>query len=142
MTLGENRNFVMPFIFKRNIFINTNKKIEENDSKNSNSNNLNNNILEYYQRNAFIKNRMIMTSLYKNRFSDFFDKKLGPSNFNYDMSKTFLTNKKRFEYSIFDKRNINNKKNKSRNLTQKNRKYTNISEMNKAHSMKNFNLKK
>ena len=134
-TLGDKRSFVMPLVFKRN----SDKKIEENDSKNNNSNN---NILEFYQRNAFIKNRMLMTSLYKNRFSEFFDKKFGPSNFNYDMSKTFLVNKKRFEYSIFDKSYINKNKNKSRNLSQKSRKYTNISEMKKLNSMKHFHLNK
>ena len=99
--------------------------------------------MDLYQRNVFNKNRMLMTSLYKNKFSEYFDKKMGVTNFNYDMSKTLLVNKKKFEYSIFDNRftNKNKKKNKSQSVTQKRRKYTNIAEINKINSIKNFHFK-
>jgi len=46
----------------------------------------------------------VITSLYKNKFSEYFDVNLGAKNFKYDSSKTLLSNKKKFEYSIFDKR--------------------------------------
>ena len=136
LSLGENRNFVIPFEFKTNDnidnSIDTNKKVEEENS---------NYIMELYKRHAYLKNRMLMTSFYKKNFSEFFDKKLGAPNFNYDMSKTLLVNKKRFEYSVFDQRYTYNIKNKSRSLAQRKRKYTNISEMNKLNSIKHFHLK-
>ena len=145
LSLGDNRKCVMPFEFIKNETIKNdnmyiNKKIEQNDLKNNNNNH--NYIMELYQRNAFIKNRMLMTSLYKNNFSEFFDKKLGVGNFKYDMSKTLLVNKKRFEFSIFDPKYSNKNKNKNRSLHHKRRKYTNISEINKINSIKHFLFKK
>jgi hypothetical protein len=93
---------------------------------------------------VFNKNKMLMTSKYKNNFSEYFDKKMGPFNFKYDVSKTLLVNKKKFEYSIFDKRyfNKNVRKNKSRSLSQINKKYTNLAELNKNNSLKNTQILK
>ena len=75
---------------------------------------------------------------------DYFDKKLGIRNFKYDMSKTLLVNKKKFEYSIFDNRYNTYERNKARSLQNKRRrrrKYMNLAEVNKLNSMKNFHLK-
>ena len=140
LSTGENRSFVIPLEFKKrkssnDIYI----KNDENEYKNDYSNN--NYIMDLYQRNVFNKNRMLMTSLYKNKFSEYFDKKMGVTNFNYDMSKTLLINKKKFEYSIFDNRFTNKNKNKSQSVTRKRRKYTNIAEINKINSIKNFHFK-
>ena len=147
LSLGENRKYAIPFeLIKNDIIKNDNmyinKKIVQNDLKNKN-NSKHNYIMELYQRNAFIKNRMLMTSLYKNNFSEFFDTKLGVGKFKYDMSKTLLVNKKRFEFSIFDSEytNKNKKRNKNRSQQHKRRKYTNISEMNKISSIKHFLFK-
>ena len=138
VSLGANRNFAIPFEFKGTSFIDINKKKDENELQDYSNNNY---IIDLYQRNVFKKNRMLMTSLYKNKFSDYFDKKMGINNFIYDMSKTFLVNKKKFEYSVFDNRFNNNKKNKSRSVPPRHRKYINIYEMNKfKKNIKDFHL--
>ena len=143
LSIGNNRTYLSPFhIIKEdnNINVNNNidisKKNEENEVKSSY-------LVELYQKDNLMKNRMIMTSLYKNKFSDYFDKKLGIRNFKYDMSKTLLVNKKKFEYSIFDSRYNTYERNKARSLQNKRRrkKYTNLAEVNKLDSMKNFHLK-
>ena len=99
LTSGENRSFVIPFVIRQNLDRNQGIKNDELELKRNYSNN---NIIDLYQRDVFNKNRMLMTSLYKNRFSEYFDKDFGNSNFKYDMRKTLLMNKKKFEYSIFD----------------------------------------
>lgn len=99
MSSGENRNFIIPF--ENGEYMNINQGFK-NDIIGLKRNYSNNNIIDLYQRNVFNKNRMLKTSLYKNRFSEYFDKNFGNSNFKYDMRKTLLMNKKKFEYSIFD----------------------------------------
>jgi hypothetical protein len=99
LTSGENRSFVIPFVIRQNLDRNQGIKNDELELKRNYSNN---NIIDLYQRDVFNKNRMLMTSLYKNRFSEYFDKDFGNSNFKYDMRKTLLMNKKKFEFSIFD----------------------------------------
>ena len=99
MTIGENRSFVIPFENRQ--YMDSNHRIKNEDLE-LKRNYSNNNIIDLYQRNVFNKNRMLITSLYKNRFSEYFDKNFGNSNFKYDMRKTLLMNKKIFEYSIFD----------------------------------------
>ena len=94
MSSGENRSFVFPFENISHMINNGANELKRNYS--------NNNIIDLYQRNVFNKNRMLMTSLYKNKFSEYFDKNFGNSNFKYDMRKTLLMNKKKFEYSIFE----------------------------------------
>lgn len=94
MSSGENRSFVFPFENISHRINNGTNELRRNYS--------NNNIIDLYQRDVFNKNRMLMTSLYKNKFSEYFDKNFGNSNFKYDMRKTLLMNKKKFEYSIFD----------------------------------------
>ena len=140
LSLGE-RSFVIPIELQK-ADDDMNKKKDKIEYINDYSHN--NDIVDLYQRNVFNKNKMLMTSLYKNKFSEYFDKKMGPFNFKYDVSKTLLVNKKKFEYSIFDNRYFykNKKKNKSRSLTQKNIKYTNLSEMNKFNSVKHFRILK
>ena len=91
--LGEKKNL--------NIF---GQNEEQEEKKGYISFSSNNNIFDLYNRDVFKKNKMIMTSLYKNKFSEYFDIKLGAKGFKYDMSRTLLSNKKKFEYSIFDKR--------------------------------------
>ena len=93
---GDNRSFVFPF---ENI---SQRKNDVNDVNQLKRNCSNNNVIDLYQRNVFNKNKMLITSMYKNRFSEYFDKTFGNSNFKYDMRKTLLMNKKKFEYSIFD----------------------------------------
>jgi len=93
---GDNRSFVFPF---ENI---SQRKNDVNDVNHLKRNYSNNNVIDLYQRNVFNKNKMLITSMYKNRFSEYFDKTFGNSNFKYDMRKTLLMNKKKFEYSIFD----------------------------------------
>ena len=93
---------------------------KNNDEKNNNNEyssfSSNNNIIDLYNRDVFKRTKMIMTSSHKNKFSEYFDKKLGSKYFKYDMSKTLLTNKKKFEFSIFDKRfnSVPKKRNRKR----------------------------
>ena len=147
MSIGNNRSFVLPFQINRD-----DNSINNNSNSNSNYIDINkkndeelksNYLVDLYLKDNLMKNRMLMTSLYKNKFSEYFDKRLGSYNFNYDMSKTFLVNKKKFEYSIFDNRYILTKnKNKSKSLQKKiKRKYTNIQEMNKVNSVKHYHFK-
>ena len=89
---------------KRNLVIHSGQNQDQEEKNFYDSFSSNNNIFNLYNRNIFKKNKMIMTSLYKNKFSEYFDIKLGAKNFKYDLSKTLLSNKKKFEYSIFDKR--------------------------------------
>ena len=89
---------------KRNLVIHSGQNEDQEEKNFYDSFSSNNNIFNLYNRNIFKKNKMIMTSLYKNKFSEYFDIKLGAKNFKYDLSKTLLSNKKKFEYSIFDKR--------------------------------------
>ena len=89
LSLGKKRSLVTHFVF--NINQEEKKGFNSFSSKNNN-------------RNIYKKNRMLVTSLYKNKFSEYFDIDLGAKNFKYDSSKTLLSNKKKFEYSIFDKR--------------------------------------
>ena len=140
LSMGESRSFLVPIELKKNDEVINKRK--ENEYKNDYSNNTD--IIDLYQRNVFNKNKMLMTSKYKNNFSEYFDKKMGPFNFKYDVSKTLLVNKKKFEYSIFDKRyfNKNVRKNKSRSLSQINKKYTNLAELNKNNSLKNTQILK
>ena len=93
LSIGDKRNLILQ---------NEPKDVEEKKDYNSFSSN--SNIYNLYNRDVFKKSKMLMTSLYKNKFSDYFDKKLGSKYFKYDMSRTLLSNKKKFEYSIFDKR--------------------------------------
>ena len=90
-----------PFGEKKNIF---GLQEDQEEKKGCISFSSNNNIFDLYNRDVFKKNKMIMASLYKNKFSEYFDVKLGAKDFKYDMSRTLLSNKKKFEYSIFDKR--------------------------------------
>ena len=94
LSLGDKRNFIAQCGMK-----DQEEKKGYYDSFSSNSN-----IHDLYNRDVFKTKKMLMTSLYKNKFSEYFDKKLGPKHFRYDMSRTLLSNKKKFEYSIFDKR--------------------------------------
>jgi len=88
---------------KRNLIVQCgNKTMEEKSDYNSFSSN--NNIIDLYNRDVFKKKKMLVTSLYKNKFWEYFDNKNAPKYFKYDMSKTLLSNKKRFEYSVFDRR--------------------------------------
>jgi len=89
---------------KRNLVIHSGQNQDQEEKNFYDSFSSNNNIFNLYNRNIFKKNKMIMTSLYKNKFSEYFDIKLGAKNFKYDLSKTLLSNKKKIEYSIFDKR--------------------------------------
>ena len=145
MSIGNNRSFVLPFQINRDDnSINNNSNSNYIDINKKNDEELKSNYLvDLYLKDNLMKNRMLMTSLYKNKFSEYFDKRLGSYNFNYDMSKTFLVNKKKFEYSIFDNRYILTKnKNKSKSLQKKiKRKYTNIQEMNKVNSVKHYHFK-
>jgi hypothetical protein len=136
MKIGENRSFATPFNSLVNNRSDNNRKSDEKELIRNYSND--NCIIDLYQRNVFSKKRMIMTSLYKNKFSEYFDKKLTPVDFNYDTRKTFLTNKKIFEYSFFDKKKIIHK---SKSLLPKKKKYTNISNNNKLKLVKNFRFK-
>ena len=138
LSLGENRSFAMPLYYGGNDNNDINKKYDETTLRRNYSNN--NCIIDLYQRNVFSKNKMLITSLYKNKFLDYFDKKFGPTNFNYDLRKTLLTNKKVFEYSFFDNiyNNKNKIKNKSRSMPEKKYRFTNISDFNKIKSIKNF----
>ena len=145
MSIGNNRSFVLPFQINRDDnSINNNSNSNYIDINKKNDEELKSNYLvDLYLKDNLMKNRMLMTSLYKNKFSEYFDKRLGAYNFNYDMSKTLLVNKKKFEYSIFDNRYILTKnKNKSKSLPKKpRRKYTNILEMNKVNSVKHYHFK-
>ena len=108
LSLGKNRNLIMSSEKKNND--------EKNNNNEYSSFSSNNNIIDLYNRDVFKRTKMIMTSLYKNKFSEYFDKKLGSKYFKYDMSKTLLTNKKKFEFSIFDKRfnSVPKKRNRKR----------------------------
>ena len=80
---------------------------------------------------------MLITSLYKNKFSDYFDKKLGSKYFKYDMSRTLLSNKKKFEYSIFDKRFTKN----FSSLPKKRDRYNNLLNFKKNNKINNRHKK-
>ena len=133
LSLGDKRNILAQY---------EQKNQEEKNSCNIFSSN--SNIFDLYNRDVFRKKRMLMTSLYKNKFSEYFDKTFGPKNFRYDMSRTLLSNKKKFEYSIFDQRFSKNfsidpkKKNRYVNL------FNNIkkNKSNSRHKKKSVNFNK
>ena len=133
LSLGKNRS----------LSINNIKSQDQEEKNGYNSFSSNSNIFDLYNRDIFKKTKMIMTSLYKNKFSEYFDVKFGTKNFKYDLSKTLLSNKKRFEYSIFDKRFNNNywsapkKRNRNRKTRNKKNKITkNFKIIDKFFSMK------
>ena len=145
LSLGENRNLIGR---------SDNKSQEEKNDYNSFSSN--NNIIDLYNRDVFKKKKMLITSLYKNKFSEYFDENFAPKYFKYDMSKTLLSNKKRFEYSIFDKRftknflsipkkrdrySIKTKKKNKYKIDDRGKKYSaKINKINTSESMKIFPL--
>ena len=119
LSLGDKRNL---------IYQHDNRDLEEKKGY-YNSFSSNSNIYDLYNRDVFKTNKMLITSLYKNKFSEYFDKKLGPKNFRYDMSRTLLSNKKKFEYSIFDKRFVS--------VPKKRRRYNNLLNMKKTNKVDN-----
>ena len=123
LSLGDKRNL---------IYQHDNRDLEEKAGY-YNSFSSNSNIYDLYNRDVFKTNKMLITSLYKNKFSEYFDKKLGPKNFRYDMSRTLLSNKKKFEYSIFDKRFVS--------VPKKRRKYNNLLNMKKTNNIDDKNKK-
>ena len=118
---------------KRNLIYQHDNRDQEEKTGYYNSFSSNSNIYDLYNRDVFKTNKMLITSLYKNKFSEYFDKKLGPKNFRYDMSRTLLSNKKKFEYSIFDKRFVS--------VPKKRRRYNNLLNMKKTNKVDNKNKK-
>jgi len=118
---------------KRNLIYQHDNRDPEEKTGYYNSFSSNSNIYDLYNRDVFKTNKMLITSLYKNKFSEYFDKKLGPKNFRYDMSRTLLSNKKKFEYSIFDKRFVS--------VPKKRRRYNNLLNMKKTNKIDNKNKK-
>ena len=118
---------------KRNLIYQHDNRDHEEKTGYYNSFSSNSNIYDLYNRDVFKTNKMLITSLYKNKFSEYFDKKLGPKNFRYDMSRTLLSNKKKFEYSIFDKRFVS--------VPKKRRRYNNLLNMKKTNKIDNKNKK-
>jgi hypothetical protein len=125
LSLGNQRSLIAQY---------EQKDIEENGYNSFSSNN---NIFGLYNRDVFRKNRMLVTSLYKNKFSEYFDTKLGAKNFKYDMSRTLLSNKKKFEYSIFDQRFTNN----FRSAPKKRNRYKSLRDIKKNENKKNIKAK-
>ena len=125
LSLGNQRSLIAQY---------EQKDIEENGYNSFSSNN---NIFGLYNRDVFRKNRMLVTSLYKNKFSEYFDTKLGAKNFKYDMSRTLLSNKKKFEYSIFDQRFTNN----FRSAPKKRTRYKSLRDIKKNENNKNIKAK-
>ena len=126
LSIGDKRNLILQ---------NEPKDVEEKKDYNSFSSN--SNIYNLYNRDVFKKSKMLMTSLYKNKFSDYFDKKLGSKYFKYDMSRTLLSNKKKFEYSIFDKRFTKN----FSSLPKKRDRYNNLLNFKKNNKINNRHKK-
>ena len=103
-TISMSNNYNLSLGKKRSLSSHFIQNQDQEEKNGYNSFNSNNNIFNLHNRNIFKKNRMIITSLYKNKFSEYFDVNLGAEIFKYDSSKTLLSNKKKFQYSIFDKR--------------------------------------